>query len=102
MVHISLEKAREIGDKLKINFTVISPSIWKKGMVVELEHGKRYKESNITNDDLLVTGKIVLAHLFEYPDYYERLERMEKTAEKYWKGKRKPSVRISTRKTIKK
>ena len=47
------------------------------GMDVELEHGLHDPSTNVTDDDPLVTGKIALAHLNEFPDYYTRLERME-------------------------
>lgn len=60
-----------------------------QGMRVELEHGKITPISNITDDDKIMTFKIALAHVLEYPDYYERLEKMEQQAEKYWKNKSK-------------
>jgi hypothetical protein len=53
-------------------------------MNVELEHGQRDPATNVTNDDPLMTGKIALAHLKEFPDYYERLEKMETEAEAFW------------------
>ncbi len=59
------------------------------GMNVELEHGKIDKETNVTNDNLILTGKIAMAHLREFPDYYRRLSKMEKEADKYWNKKRK-------------
>lgn len=48
-----------------------------------------HKETNITNDDLASTLKIVMAHLFEGIDYYEELEKMETLLKKRHKGKRK-------------
>ena len=54
------------------------------GMDVELEHGTENSVTNVTNDDPLMTGKIALAHLNEFPDYYSRLLVLEKEAEKYW------------------
>ncbi len=54
------------------------------GMVVELEHGLRDPATNVTDDDLFLTAKIALAHLNEFPDYYDRLEEMEEEAEAYW------------------
>lgn len=60
-----------------------------KGMNVELEHGKRDRFTNVTNNNIVTTGKIALAHLNEFPDYYKRLEKLEKQAEKYWKNKPK-------------
>ena len=50
------------------------------GLGVELEHGLHDQETNVTDDDEIITGKIALAHLKEIPDYYTRLARMEKEA----------------------
>jgi hypothetical protein len=49
----------------------------RRGMVVELEHGARSPETNVTNDDPVITAKIAIAHLRELPDYYERLATIE-------------------------
>jgi hypothetical protein len=54
---------------------------FRRGMDVELEHGRRDPATNVTGDDPVTTGKIALAHLREFPDYYTRLDRMEKEAE---------------------
>ena len=51
------------------------------GLGVELEHGRRDPETDVTGDDPLTTGKIALAHLREIPDYYTRLAAMEADAE---------------------
>ena len=51
---------------------------------VELEHGARDTQTNVTDDDAMITGKIALAHLKEFPDYYTRLSAMEKEADEYW------------------
>lgn len=61
-------------------------------MNIEMEHGSISSLTNVTNDNLLLTGKIALAHILEYPDYYDRLKRMEKDAELYWKTKSKPYI----------
>jgi hypothetical protein len=52
----------------------------KQSKSVELEHGKRDSSTNVTQDDEELTGKIALAHLNEFPDYYTRLEKMETEA----------------------
>jgi hypothetical protein len=52
------------------------------GIHVELEHGRSDAVTNVTNDDPIMTGKIALAHLREFPDYYRRLEKIRKRAEK--------------------
>ena len=54
------------------------------GMNVELEHGLYDPATNVTDDDELVTMKIALAHLNEFPDYYIRLKKMEDEAEAFW------------------
>jgi hypothetical protein len=54
------------------------------GMDVELEHGTRYSDLDVTGDDPTLTAKIALAHLREFPDYYERLARMEREADAAW------------------
>jgi hypothetical protein len=48
--------------------------------------------TNVTNDDLYTTSLIALAHLTEFPDYYQRLKKMESKAEAYWENKEKPSI----------
>ncbi|MBS1551699.1 MAG: hypothetical protein JST15_06495 [Bacteroidetes bacterium] len=78
------EDAREIGEKLGITWDKFDPEQFTKGLNVELEHGSRDPEINVTNNDPLQTGKIALAHLKEIPDYYTRLEKMEKEASEFW------------------
>ena len=58
------------------------------GMDVELEHGLIDPSTDVTGDDPILTGKIALAHLREYPDYYTRLAQLEKDADAYWASKR--------------
>ena len=54
------------------------------GMEVELEHGTRFPDLDVTADDPVTTAKIAMAHLREFPDYYERLGTMEAEAEAAW------------------
>lgn len=60
----------------------------RDGMNVELEHGTRFPDLDVTGDDPVMTAKIALAHLREFPDYYERLEIMERDAEAAWEADR--------------
>jgi hypothetical protein len=83
----SAEKAKEIGEKLGINWSKFNVEEFRIGLDVELEHGKRDPSTNVTDDDPLLTGKIALAHLNEFPDYYQRLLKLEDEAEKYWENK---------------
>ena len=48
--------------------------VFQKGLEVELEHGTRFEDANVTNNHPVLTGKIVIAHLKETMDYYERLD----------------------------
>jgi len=79
--HFTAEEAKEIGEKLGIDWSKFDVEQFRKGMDVELEHGLHDPNTNVTNDDPLMTGKIALAHLNEFPDYYTRLEKMEEEAD---------------------
>ena len=81
------EKANTIGKILGIDWSKFNVDQFRMGLVVELEHGKVSSDTNVTDNDPLVTGKIALAHLNEFPDYYTRLEKMENEADKYWSSK---------------
>jgi len=82
--HFSAEEAKTIGAKLGIDWSKFDVEQFRMGMDVELEHGLHDPETNVTGDDPLTTGKIALAHLKEFPDYYTRLEKMEKEADLFW------------------
>ncbi|PRR83444.1 DUF5661 family protein [Clostridium vincentii] len=83
----TIQEAKKIGENIGINWDKFNIEQFRMGMVVELEHGKINSNTNVTDNNPLVTGKIALAHLEEFPDYYTRLEKMENDAEKYWKNK---------------
>ncbi len=78
----SAEEARRIGESLGIDWSRFDVEQFRMGMNVELEHGQRDPATDVTHDDPLTTGKIALAHLNEYPDYYTRLAKMEAEAER--------------------
>jgi len=79
--HFSTEEAKRIGVELGVGWSEFDVEQFRMGMDVELEHGSVDPKTNVTNDDPLLTGKIALAHLNEFPDYYTRLDKMEKEAE---------------------
>ncbi|HEX2996491.1 MAG TPA: DUF5661 family protein [Anaerolineales bacterium] len=78
---MSTEEARSIGTQLGIDWTQIDLEQFRRGLEVELEHGTHDPETNVTNDDPILTGKIAWAHLKEIRDYYTRLDRLEAEAE---------------------
>lgn len=82
--YFTTEDAKRVGDILKIDWKRIDVEQFRKGMDVELEHGRENPVTDVTHDDAVTTGKIALAHLNEFPDYYTRLEKMEEEATKFW------------------
>lgn len=86
---ITLERAKIIGNEIHADWTRIDLEQFRMGLEVELEHGGLHPETNVTNDDAVMTAKIALAHLMDIPDYYARLNKMEHKAERYWERKRK-------------
>lgn len=87
MKKLTSQDAKEIGDDLGINWNVVKLDEFTMGVNVEFEHGTKFSETNVTNNDKKMTGKIAWAHLKEFPDYYTRLEKLEKAAGEYWKRK---------------
>ena len=75
------EESKIIGEQLGIDWSKFDVEQFRMGMDVELEHGTVNPATNVTNDDSLATGKIALAHLNEFPDYYTRLAKMEAEGE---------------------
>lgn len=80
----STEEARRVGDEIGVDWEQFDLEQFRTGMDVEFEHGSHDPQTNVTEDDPIVTGKIALAHMKEFPDYYERLERMEAEAKRDW------------------
>lgn len=82
------EDAKKIGEQLGVDWSQFDVEQFRMGMDVELEHGTVDQNTNVTNDDPLITGKIALAHLNEFPDYYTRLEKMKEEAEAFFDQKK--------------
>ena len=87
---ISAAVAKRVGGKLGVDWAKVDLDQFRRGLEVELEHGARDPETNVTDDDVTLTGKIAWAHLKEFPDYYTRLARMESEADAYWASRRQP------------
>ena len=86
--HFSTEEAKKIGEALNVDWSKFDVEQFRMGIDVELEHGLQDSETDVTNNDPLLTGKIALAHLKEFPDYYTRLEKMEEEAEEFHKSRK--------------
>ncbi len=79
--HFKAQEAKRIGELLGIDWSKFDTEQFRIGLDVELEHGLVDSHTNVTNNDPIMTGKIALAHLNEFPDYYTRLAEMEREAE---------------------
>ena len=82
------EEARRIGEAIGIDWSGSPFDVeqFRMGLEVELEHGRRDPRTDVTHDDPIVTGKIALAHLNEFSDYYTRLDKMEEEAKRAHAG----------------
>jgi hypothetical protein len=78
--HFTAKEAKKIGESLGVDWSKFDVEQFRMGLDVELEHGISDLQTNVTNDNERITGKIALAHLNEFPDYYTRLGKMEKEA----------------------
>ena len=83
------DEARSIAAELGIDLGALGCDLeqFRMGLDVELEHGPRDPETDVSGDDVIVTGKIALAHLTEFPDYYTRLAVLEREAEDHLRAK---------------
>jgi len=68
------EEAQKILSEVNAEKMNIDPEDFRQGLEVELEHGTRFKDANVTNNHPLLTGKIVIAHMKESLNYYKYLE----------------------------
>lgn len=89
---ISAEEARTLGNDLGLDWQAVDLEQFRRGLEVELEHGAHDPETDVTHDDLFLTGRIAWAHLKEFPDYYTRLDKLEEEADAYWAERRKGSM----------
>jgi hypothetical protein len=88
--YFTKDQARAIATKLGIDFKALGCDLeqFRMGLGVELEHGPRDPKTDVSSDDPIVTGKIALAHLTEFPDYYTRLAVLEREAADHKSGKK--------------
>lgn len=80
MKTFTTEEAKKIGDEIGMDWNKYNLEEFRMGLAVEMEHGDHDPETNVTNSDPIITGKIAWAHLKEIPDYYTRLKKMEQEA----------------------
>ena len=88
---VTTDEARRFGSEIGIDWSTAPFDVdqFRMGMDVELEHGLRDPDTNVSDDDPHVTARIALAHLNEFSDYYTRLEQMEEDAKRYWSSRKR-------------
>ena len=76
------DEAGAVATLLGMDFSALKYDLeqFRMGLDVELEHGTRSPRTDVSDDDSIITGKIALAHLTEFPDYYTRLAVLEREA----------------------
>ncbi|HEX5451377.1 MAG TPA: DUF5661 family protein [Candidatus Limnocylindrales bacterium] len=81
------EEAHTIAAELGVDFAALGCDLeqFRMGLDVELEHGTRGAMTDVSGNDPIITGKIALAHLTEFPDYYTRLAVLEREAKEHQK-----------------
>ena len=94
---VGSDEARRIGAELGVDWKTVDLEQFRRGLEVELEHGARDAETDVTNDDMSLTGKIAWAHLKEFPDYYTRLDKLEAEADAHWAARRQGNVEQPSR-----
>jgi len=92
------EQAKWVAEKLSVDIDAIPDKgikTWMYAINVEREHDlppRGLDNTNVTDGDLVAIAKIALRHILEIPDYYVRLEQLEKEGEAHWKGKKRPAI----------
>ncbi len=94
---VTKKEASEILKIVNVKDMAIPLDDFRQGLEVELEHGIRYDDANVTNNHPILTGKIVLAHLKETMDYYKRLEVAEVEGDLLKAITQKDSARIQSK-----
>ena len=90
--NFTLAQVKAIAEQLGIRWDKFNLKQFRTGLAVELEHGAVNPKTDVTNDNPLLTGKIALAHLTEFPDYYTRLAKMEAEAKSFWNSKKHHTI----------
>lgn len=93
MTKVSNKRLNQLIKKYNINTDVVTIETLRYAVHVELEHGRKLgKLTNITNDSIETSFQIALAHLTEFSNYYEYLQKMETKLDKYWSSRTRKSI----------
>jgi len=86
--HISTDQAKRVGESLHIDWEQFDLEEFRQGLMGNHKPGAIDPETGLTYDSVLLTGKVVLAHMEEFPDYFTRLARLKEEVDDYQAGRR--------------
>ena len=84
---ISLDQAQRVGESLHIDWEQVDLEKFRQGLMEKHEAGALDPETGLTYDSVLLTGKVVLAHMQEFPDYLNRLAKLKQEVDEYQAGR---------------
>jgi len=84
---ISLDEAKRIGDSLYIDWNQVDLKQFRQGLMGNHKQGAMDPETELIYDGVLSTGKVVLAHMQEFPDYFTRLAKLKAEIDEYQAGR---------------
>jgi len=87
---ISMDQAKLVGESLHIDWKQVDLEEFRQGLMGNHERGAIDPETGLTYDSVLLTGKIVLAHMEEFPDYCTRLAKLNEEVDEHRAGRRQP------------
>ena len=80
---ISSEEAQRIGESLHLDWDHIDLEQFRQGLMGEVDEANMDPETGRTYDSVLLSGKLVVAHMQEFPDYFTRLEKLKAEADRH-------------------
>ena len=80
---ISSDEARRIGEALHLDWDRIDLEQFRQGLMGEVDQANMDPETGRTYDSVLLSGKLVVAHMQEFPDYFTRLEKLKAEADRH-------------------
>jgi hypothetical protein len=84
---ISTGEAKRVGESLHIDWNQVDLEEFRQGLMGNHKRGAIDPETGLTYDGVLLTGKIVLAHMEEFPDYSTRLAKLKEEVDDYKNGR---------------
>jgi len=85
---ISIDQAKQVGESLHIDWEQVDLEEFRQGLMGNHEPGARDPETGRTYDSVLLSGKIVLAHMDDFPDYFSWLAKLKEEVDEYRSGRR--------------